>query len=230
MAESTTVLHCFNIIMFACLLDLNNCHFLWGFTFCTDFQLLEVHFLITQHSEKSGCFFFHSIFFHSLIRKVESFVELLSINVVYPSLAQKETKVLRISHCRTIILSRYNLDKTLSKLISTLNSHLCQHFSLVCNVGKSKPFVHWNMLVPSTLAVRLQSQFQAHKGEHHTKEMWINSYEEDTPNRSTHILYSGTVEVSQEAVWKHFSGLGILDHNPSPLAKRGLCRVFPIPL
>lgn len=173
---------------------------------------------------------FSCIFFHSLIRKVESIVEIFSRNIVYSSFAQNESKVLRKSHCRSIILSGYNLDKTLSKLISTLNLHLHQHLSLVCNVGKSKPFVHWNMGVPSTLENQLQSQFQADKEGHCRKEIWINSNGEDTPNWSTHILYSGIVEVSQEAMWKHFSGLGILVYIPSPLAKCGLFRVVLISL
>lgn len=41
-----------------------------------------------------------------------------------------------------------------------------------------------------------------------TKKMWIYSNGEDTPNRSTHIPYSGSVEASWEAVRKHLQDQG----------------------
>lgn len=49
--------------------------------------------------------------------------------------------------------------------------------------------------------------------------MWINSNGEDTPNWSTYILYSGIIEVSQEAMRKHFSGLGIFSPQSISLDK-----------
>lgn len=86
------------------------------------------------------------------------------------------------------------------------------------------------MGVPSTLAVKLQSQFQTDEKGHCTDEIRIYSHEQDTPNWSAHILYSGIVEASQEAMWKHFAGPVFSVHNPFHLAKCGLCRVLLVPL
>lgn len=200
MAESITVVHCLHIIiMVAWFLDVNSCQCLWGFTFCTDSMFWEVHILITQVSEKTGYFFLYIL---SIINeeRVESFVEILSVNIAYPSFAQNESKRLWITtlshssysfsercksclwkvcicsiyyawsvlllrpkpfshlHCRNIILSLRQ--ETLSKLISTPNLRLPRRSASVCHVGEPKPSARCDEGVPSTLAVRLQSQTQ----------------------------------------------------------------------
>lgn len=119
--------------------------------------------------------------------------------------------------------------RTLSKLISTLNLHLCQHLYKF-TMKEVQTICALKHGVPSTLAVKLQSQFQTDEKGHCTDEIRIYSNEQDTPNWSAHILYSGIVEASQEAMWKHFAGPGFSVHNPFHLAKCGLCRVLLVPL